>query len=125
MKPHLFFVFFIRLNLLLTLLFYFSIIPIFSQTWQSVGPHELPSNAGGGSARGLGRVNVIRFHPDYNGTSNEIIFAGSSRSEVWKTINACDNLTNMFSYGLYVTFTVNYITICNSDTFCYIYNHFC
>ena len=86
---------YIRLTCFLCTFCYFYNVPLCSQTWQSVGPHMLPSNDGIGSARGLGRINVIRFHPGYNGTSNKILYAGSYLGGAWKTSNGGESWTNM------------------------------
>ena len=65
----------------------------FAQSWVSIGPGEKPVNEGGNDTRGTGRVNVVRFHPGYNGSTNQTVFVGTAVGGVWKSVNNGGNWT--------------------------------
>lgn len=66
--------------------------------WESIGPHDTPTQTDNVSKRGSGRVNAVAFHP----TDPDIIFVGAPSGGLWKTTNGgvswyttTDNLPSM------------------------------
>lgn len=55
-----------------------------SGNWQSLGPSTSP-----GGYAGLGRINVVGFHP----SDNNILYAGSPSGGLWKTTDGGSNWT--------------------------------
>mgnify|MGYP001584056068 CR=1 FL=1 len=55
--------------------------------WRSMGPDY---NTG----RGVGRLECIAFDPEYNGTTNQIMYVGSPYGGLWKSINSGENWEN-------------------------------
>jgi photosystem II stability/assembly factor-like uncharacterized protein len=50
--------------------------------WNFLGPSSAP-----GGYEGMGRLNCVIEHPDYNGTTNQTIWVGSASGGIWKTTN--------------------------------------
>lgn len=63
-------------------------------SWTSIGPSSFP--AGTSLQRGLGRLDFVKLHPDYNGTSNQTVFAGG-RPGLWRSTNNGNNWTQIGS----------------------------
>ena len=59
--------------------------------WRLLGPVIRPDNVAHKSDYGLGRINVIRFHP----SDNNILYAGTASGGVWKTIDGGKTWTNL------------------------------
>jgi len=60
-----------------------------SAQWQSLGPDSLPAIGGDSSyflsfTQGIGRITCIRFHPLYNGVTNNTVFVGTPRGGLWR-----------------------------------------
>lgn len=57
-------------------------------TWEELGPNIFPNSSSGGTAyqRGIGMVSFVRFHPQYNGGTQQTIYTGGP-SGLWKSIN--------------------------------------
>lgn len=53
-----------------------------NDTWEQVGPKTAT-----GGYTGLGRLNCVIEHPDYNGTTNQEIWVGAASGGIWKTTN--------------------------------------
>jgi photosystem II stability/assembly factor-like uncharacterized protein len=62
--------------------------------WQSLGPDKVPLNQGGGSAIGIGRVTCLRFHPDYNSSTNKIMFLGTPDGGLWRSASGGNDWEN-------------------------------
>jgi photosystem II stability/assembly factor-like uncharacterized protein len=52
-------------------------------SWTELGPFQVPANWNGANGAGIGRVNVIAFHP----TDTNILWAGSPSGGIWKSTN--------------------------------------
>ena len=55
------------------------------EQWLPLGPHAVPLNQGGGNASGIGRVTCLRFHPAYDGITNNNFFLGTPDGGLWKS----------------------------------------
>ena len=60
--------------------------------WSELGPTSFPTN--GGNGQGLGRMDFVKLHPKYNGTTNSTIYSGG-RGGIWKSINNGESWLNM------------------------------
>jgi hypothetical protein len=57
--------------------------------WEFQGPKTAP-----GGYDGIGRVNTIKENPNFNGTTNKIIWAGTASGGLWKSTDAGANWIN-------------------------------
>jgi Secretion system C-terminal sorting domain len=51
--------------------------------WTNVGPIGVPA----GADTGIGRLNMLRFDPDYDGTTNQTMYVGAPDGGLWKSTN--------------------------------------
>ncbi len=65
------------INLIALLLIQF--MPTYGQNWQHIGPF----NRNAGNGQGSGRIDVIVYHPQYDGTTNKTVFAASPWGGIW------------------------------------------
>lgn len=63
----------------------------YNPNWISLGPHEDPY----GSQSGVGQIHRLAFDPNYDGVSNQIIYAGTGYGGLWKTTDNGLNWTSM------------------------------
>ncbi len=57
-------------------------------TWFEYGPKTLlPPPYPGLASTGIGRIDVIRFHPSYDGVNNSTIFCGPVNGGIFRTTN--------------------------------------
>ena len=54
-----------------------STIPVAPATWTDLGPFDVPS--------GVGQIQRMAFHPHYNGTTNQIMYAGSHQGGLYRS----------------------------------------
>ncbi len=80
-----------------------------SAQWQILGPINSP-DGNGNREQGLGRLNVVRFHPQ---NANEI-WVGSASGGVWKTTNKGQNWTT-FPFTQFLSLGVSDIAISYSN----------
>ena len=80
-----------------------------SVNWSLLGPTSAPSDFNGSRSQGLGRVNVIRFHP----LNPQEFWIGSATGGVWKTTNKGKNWIN-FPYTQFMSLGVSDIAFSNS-----------
>ncbi|MGH1334680.1 MAG: T9SS type A sorting domain-containing protein [Aureispira sp.] len=66
---------------------YSSVIP-----WKELGPFVEPT--GSNQGRGVGQIHRIAFHPQYNGGSNQTLYAGSHFGGLYRSDNAGDTWYN-------------------------------
>ncbi len=81
-----------------------------SVTWSLMGPSAAPTEFNGSRAQGLGRVNIIRFHPQ----NKDEFWIGSATGGVWKTTNKGKNWTN-FPFTQFMSLGVSDIAFSNSN----------
>ena len=56
-------------------------------SWQEMGPNYFPApTTGTAFQRGIGRIDFLTFHPQYNGGTQQTLFCGG-QSGLWKSIN--------------------------------------
>lgn len=61
---------------------------VFQGDWEEIGPVDIPQVfAQDEAAVGIGRINDIELHPNWNGTSNRKILAGSFNGGMWFSEN--------------------------------------
>ncbi|OYT15604.1 MAG: hypothetical protein B7C24_12210, partial [Bacteroidetes bacterium 4572_77] len=60
-----------------------------SLEWEFLGPKTAI-----GGYYGIGRINCVKEDPDYNGTSNQILWAGSASGGLWKSTDAGTSWTH-------------------------------
>ena len=68
--------------------------------WTEIGPTSFPDGASG--TRGIGRLDFVKLHPNYNGTSNQTVFVGGFPG-LWKTIDNGAHWVNMNTDDLELT----------------------
>jgi photosystem II stability/assembly factor-like uncharacterized protein len=74
---------------------------LFSQSgWKPLGPDKVPVNQGAGWAIGIGRVTCLRFHPDYNGTTNRVMFLGTPDGGLWRSSGGGNDWENWHTDNL-------------------------
>jgi hypothetical protein len=77
--------------------------------WTELGPTNVPT--------GIGQVHRIAFHPQYNGTTNQIIYAGSHYGGLFRTDDGGQNWVNWYTdRGLPIT-SVSGIAVSNNNLF--------
>lgn len=59
--------------------------------WREIGPTMDNSNSAGFENTGAGQMNRMTFHPNYNGTSNQTIYALSRYGGIWVTHDDGEN----------------------------------
>lgn len=59
----------------------------YTPNWTCLGPHDTPL-AAGASSLGTGQIQRITFDPQYDGSTNRIVYASSSFGGLWKSTNA-------------------------------------
>ncbi|WP_075344171.1 T9SS type A sorting domain-containing protein [Tenacibaculum agarivorans] len=64
-------------------------------TWNELGPTSFPQN-NSNNQRGIGRLDFVKLHPKYNGTTNQTVFAGGIPG-LWISKNNGDKWTNLNS----------------------------
>ena len=95
--------------------------PVYSPAvpWRELGPLTTPVNH---RHTGMGQIHRIAFHPQYNGTSNQTLYAGSHYGGLYRSDNAGDTWYNyhtdrglsMTSVGG-ITVSNNYVFICTGN----------
>jgi len=78
--------------------------------WTAIGPDIVPEGINGVRSQGIGRVNVVRFHP----TDQNIIWAGSASGGVWKTTNK-GQTWSVYPFTEYLSLGVSDIAIAPSN----------
>lgn len=63
--------------------------------WKEVGPTMNNSNIANFQGTGAGQMNRMTFHPGYNGSSNQTIYALSRYGGLWVTYNDGDNWSHI------------------------------
>lgn len=77
--------------------------------WTELGPTNVPT--------GIGQVHRLAFHPQYNGTTNQIIYAGSHYGGLFRTDDGGQNWVNWYTdRGLPIT-SVSGIAVSNNNLF--------
>ncbi|MBS1645930.1 MAG: hypothetical protein JST67_01180 [Bacteroidetes bacterium] len=78
-----------------------------NSNWQPLGPYGSFGNPNQFNASGIGRINAIAFDPNYNGTTNQIMYAGGVNSGIWKydgtqwnSLNTDDELSQLGIYHI-------------------------
>lgn len=66
----------------------------YNPNWIELGPLEDPNTPMGGSS-GVGQIHRIAFDPNYDGISNQIIYAGTGYGGLWKTSDNGLNWSSM------------------------------
>jgi len=66
--------------------------PGFPSPWTELGPKKYIHL--GSAGKGMGQIHRLAFHPNYNGTSNRILYAGSHYGGLYRTDDAGDNWSN-------------------------------
>lgn len=66
-----------------------------SATWNEIGPTSFPQN-NSNPQKGIGRLDFVKLHPKYNGTTNQTVFAGG-KPGLWISKNNGDKWTNLNS----------------------------
>jgi len=66
----------------------------YSPNWIELGPFEDPNTPSGGSS-GVGQIHRLEFDPNYDGITNQTIYAGTGYGGLWKTIDNGLNWTSM------------------------------
>lgn len=66
--------------------------PGFPSPWTELGPTK--NIHLGNSGKGMGQIHRLAFHPNYNGVSNQILYAGSHYGGLYRTDDAGDNWYN-------------------------------
>lgn len=74
-----------------------------STDWTLLGPISVPEATGDAREQGLGRINIVRFHP----TNPNIIWVGAASGGVWKTT---DGGSTWFTFPF-----TNFMTLAVSD----------
>lgn len=62
---------------------------LFDPEWDNLGPATAP-----GGYEGIGRINAVVEDPGYNGSSNKILWAGSTSGGLWKSTDAGSTWTH-------------------------------
>lgn len=63
--------------------------------WTEIGPTSFPMNSSS-TQRGIGRLDFVKLHPNYNGTTNRTVFAGG-KPGLWMSKNNGDKWVNLNS----------------------------
>ncbi len=81
-----------------------------SNTWSLLGPITIPVGYGDVREQGIGRVNIVRFHP----TNPNEIWIGSASGGVWKTTDG-GTTWNTFPFTNFMAITISDIAISKSN----------
>ncbi len=78
--------------------------------WTLLGPIKTPEALGNAREQGLGRLNIVRFHP----TNTNVIWVGAASGGVWKTT---DGGTTWFTFPFtnFMTLAVSDIAVCKNN----------
>ncbi|CAA6824447.1 MAG: Unknown protein, partial [uncultured Aureispira sp.] len=71
-----------------------STYPGFPSPWTELGPTSIYL---GGNGSGIGQMHRLAFHPNYNGTSNRTLYAGSHYGGLYRTDDAGANWFNFYT----------------------------
>lgn len=62
--------------------------PQYNSEWECLGPTGLPEvYLSSANSLGNGRINRLAFDPNYNGTTNQTVYAASSHGGLWRSEN--------------------------------------
>lgn len=75
----------------------------YNPNWICLGPNGTPLPAQSNSYLGIGQITRLTFDPNYNGTSNKIIYAASTYGGLWRSENTGDNWTLVNTNSLPLT----------------------
>jgi photosystem II stability/assembly factor-like uncharacterized protein len=78
--------------------------------WTLMGPIQVPEATGDAREQGLGRINIVRFHP----TNPNVIWVGAASGGVWKSTDG-GNTWFTFPFTNFMSLSVSDIAVCKNN----------